>query len=172
MFQVRWRSLLWWPRDVWRTAGATVEVAAFRACSEWCRERRPSAVYSTVLGPSATPEAASSFDNRRHQSGRRLHQTRVDTHPPGDEQEDNTSEKGACTEAGTWSEEELKEHCAEIYDDSEEDNGIQETRIWMLRAEGSRQKEEGREVNITVDLVLRARGSMQLDKATAQRTLA
>ena len=58
-----------------------------------------------------------------------------------------------------------------MYDDPEENTGTQERRIRMFRAEESIQK--GRDAEITVDLVLRARGNMQPDEATrAEDTIA
>ena len=61
---------------------------------------------------------------------------------------------------------EVKKSCAEMYDDPEEDNGTQERRIRKSGQDGNRPKqEEGREEVVAVDVVLRARGIMQTDKA-------
>ena len=52
-----------------------------------------------------------------------------------------------------------------VNDDPEEDTEARESRIRESREEGNRQKEEGRREVITFDLVFRARGNMQPDKA-------
>ena len=56
---------------------------------------------------------------------------------------------------------------AKIYEDPEGDNMTQERRIRKMREEGNRQKEERRNQEITVDLVLGDGGIMQLDMANA-----
>ena len=55
-----------------------------------------------------------------------------------------------------------------LFVDPEENNDRQEKRIRMFRAEGSRQT-EGR-VEITVDVVIRARSDTQPDRANAPET--
>ena len=58
-----------------KTAPATSQVAAFRACSEWCRERRPSAGNSSLR--SLLPGRPSSRSTRRRCIGADIVPTRM-----------------------------------------------------------------------------------------------
>ena len=69
--------------------------------------------------------------------------------------------KGHVTEDREEWQKELQRHCEEVYTEQEETKEAQESRIEYFKKTGNQQfTEEGRNTEITVDLVLQARAKM------------
>ena len=66
---------------------------------------------------------------------------------------------------------ELQRHCKEVYVDQEETQDAQEGRIEYFKKKGNQQiTEEGRNAEITIDLVLQARAKMSDNKVNGPKT--
>ena len=73
--------------------------------------------------------------------------------------------KGHSTEDTEEWQKELQRHCEEVYTDQEETKEAQESRIENFKKKGNQHfTEEGRNAEITVDLVLQARAKLSDDK--------
>ena len=72
---------------------------------------------------------------------------------------------GMITEDRDEWREELQRHCEEVFADHEETRRVQEKRIDCLRKNGDRHfTDDGRRVEIPIDLVLQARAKMSENK--------
>ena len=78
--------------------------------------------------------------------------------------------RGHFTEDRSESQKELQRHCEEVHTDMEQTKEEQEKRIEYFKKKGNQQfTEEGRNAEITADLVLQARAKLSDNKVNGAR---